>query len=98
MSTRTLLLAALAASLFGARGARAQAPSTDLQSYVLFADSELHTMGTKVTDGDLGVNSGRISASHSLSAPNSIVAADTVHLDPASTCDVLFSNNVESTG
>jgi hypothetical protein len=82
-----------------ATGVSAVAQPTDLGSYVLFAEDELHANGLVVVGGDVGVNDGFLSsAGRPLTAAHSTIAAGSVRLDSASTCDELFANDVQKSG
>jgi hypothetical protein len=77
----------------------AVAQSTDLGSYVLLAEDELHANGLLVAGGDVGVNHGFLSsAGRPLTAAHSTLAASSVRLDTASTCNALFANDVQKSG
>lgn len=97
---RTTTWIAVAALALGASQAVAQ-PSTDLDDYVLFANSGLKTKGLTIpSGGDVGVNrmNARLVAPRFLVAPSSNVASDRVRLslEPANTpIGQLYANVVE---
>jgi cysteine-rich repeat protein len=97
LAARALLIAAVL--LPGV--SRAQ-PSSNLNDYVVFAESSITTKGMTVADGDIGVNAsgGRLDApkSPAIDAPNSVVASDIVRIEGGSHCTTLYANTVISTG
>ena len=73
---------------------RAQ-PSTDIESYALFAVDGIRAHGLVVTDGNVGVNSatGELFSAFPILAPESQLSANTVRI-PLSDCKNLFGNDV----
>jgi hypothetical protein len=97
--SRPALFAAILA-LASATTVAAQ-PSADLHDYVLFAGSIIKMKDANVLNGHVGVNAfeGRLIASHTFTAPGSVVTADEARFDkePAnSVMQQLYANVVVS--
>lgn len=78
------------------RAAVAQ-PSTDLDSYALFAAERLTMKGIALVAGNVGVNDGPLFVHDHLIAPLSDVAADRVNVPTSATCAQQFANTSEKT-
>jgi hypothetical protein len=81
---------------------RAQ-PSTNINDYVLFAQTTIKTKGPTISDGDVGVNlsGGRLLATKFFMGPNSVVASDRVRFNKApenTVLEHLYANIVEQYG
>src|SRR5438552_18196141 len=72
---------------------RAQ-PSTDIESYALFAVDGIRAHGLVVTDGNVGVNSptGELFSAFPILAPESRLSANSVRI-PGSECKDLFGHD-----
>ena len=68
-----------------ARAASAQ-PSTNLDTYVLFAQDNLRARTLTVNGGNVGVNDGLLYFRGAILAGQSEIAADMVHMDSSTTC------------
>ena len=77
-----------------ARAASAQ-PSTNLDTYVLFAQENIRIRTLEVkSGGNLGVNAGLLYFRGNVIAGQSEIAADIVHMDSSTSCMKLFSNSL----
>jgi hypothetical protein len=94
------VLLLLGVTLVGVRATPVAAQSTQLESYVLFALTDLRTRGLEVTRGNLGASTGTLymNSHGTLNAPTSDVAANQARIPPDVRCAHLFANNDAGTG
>lgn len=86
------LFAALLCASFSLPCAALAQPSTDLDTYALFAAERLSMKGLALLAGNVGVNAGPLFVHDHLIAPASDVAADRVNVPGAASCAQQFAN------
>lgn len=84
--------ALLVAALLAAPCLTFAGPSTDLDTYALFAAKKLTAKGITLLGGNIGVNDGSLFVHDYLDAPGSDVAADQVNVPTTASCSQQFAN------
>src|SRR5687767_11276198 len=94
MPRNVLVASAVVCSLVGLAHA---APRKTIEHYAVLASEGLRAKGLTVTQGDLGVNLGKLVVSGGLTAPSSQLVADVVRVSSPATCAAVYGDDVRGT-